>query len=360
MGDPGYDGCMEQPSQVSLQRLALVLAGAPLSVRRSLGAATTEDEDAFSILERNGARAMVRAASDLLDAAVPSLLDTLERTGWRWTVPGDEAYPAAVTTLSDPPLGLFVRGPLPMQAGVAVVGSRKATPYGRKVGRMLGEALGRAGLAVVSGMARGVDAAAHEGALESQGTTVAVWGTGPDRVYPPEHGPLSESIVEAGGALVTEFPPGTPPRPQNFPRRNRIIVGLSRAVVVVEARARSGALNTARQALDEGRDVWAVPGSILSELSVGPNALIRMGARPLLVPDDLIRDLGVETAGDPPDQRSAPASPVLDVIPSGRALPPDAIAAAAGLPIGDVLTALLDLELAGLLERLPDGSYARR
>jgi len=349
---------VDHPGADALERLALVLAGAPAAVRRAL-AAVGPDPSPFDRLASEGFAAVVRAARPLLRAEVPAVLERVGAAGWRWAVPGTPGYPAGVSALSDPPLGLFVRGTVPEAPGAAVVGSRRATPYGRQVGRLLGEALAAAGVPVVSGMARGVDAAAHEGALAGGGPTVAVWGAGPDRVYPPEHGPLAEAIVDGGGALVTEFPPGTPPRPHHFPRRNRIIVGLARAVVVVEARARSGALNTARQALDEGREVWAVPGSILSELSVGPNALIRMGARPLLVPDELIRELGRRPAV-PEGAGADPPSPVLDAIPSGRSLPPDAIAAAAGLPVGEVLTALLTLELEGRVERLPDGSYARR
>jgi len=348
---------VDQPGSGSHERLALLLAGVPASVRRLVGSG--DGAEVFPRLVREGRTAVVDAAAPLLEREVPALLDRLRQRGWRWITPEDPGYPPALEALSDPPLGLFVRGVLPREAGVAVVGSRGATPYGRQVARMLGETLSRAGLPVVSGMARGVDRAAHEGALTGGGPTVAVWGTGPDRVYPPEHGPLAESIVTGGGALATEFPPGTPPRPHHFPRRNRIIAGLSRAVVVVEARARSGALNTARQALDEGRDVWAVPGSILSELSVGPNALIRMGARPLLVPDELVRELGERPAA-PRGGEAVPPSPVLEALPSGRSLPPDAIAAAAGLPVGEVLTALLSLELEGLVERQPDGTYARR
>lgn len=240
-----------------------------------------------------------------------------------------------------------------------MVGARRATPYGLKVARMLGAELAAAGIPVVSGMARGVDAAAHEGAIEAKGPTVAVWGTGPDRIYPPEHARLAEAIVASGGALLTEYPPGTPPRRHHFPQRNRILAGLAAAVVVVEAGARSGALNTARQALEEGREVWAVPGSILSELSVGPNALLRLGARPLLVPSELVEELGGERPAVEAEE-PGPASPILDAVPFERSLPPDAIAAAVGMEVGEVLAALLELELEGRVVRLPDGGYARR
>ncbi len=348
---------MDHASDPAVQRLALLLAGVPASVRRLLAGEAGEPLD---VLSRLGRDALVEGARRLMDADVPALLERLQGMGWRWVAPPDPDFPGGVEALADPPLGLFVRGQIPRRAGAAVVGSRRATPYGLQVARLLGSELAAAGVPVVSGMARGVDAAAHEGALEAQGPTVAVWGTGPDRIYPPEHGRLAEAIVAGGGALVTEFPPGTPPRRHHFPQRNRILAGLASAVVVVEAAARSGALNTARQALDEGREVWAVPGSILSELSLGPNALLRLGARPLVVPAELVRELGGEPAAEEEAAEPLPASPLLEAIPFERALPVDAIAAAAGREVGEVLAELLELELGGRVVRLPDGSYARR
>lgn len=347
---------MNHVSAPAAQRLALLLAGVPASVRRLLAG---EAGAPLDVLSRQGKGALADGARRLLDGEVPALLDRLHGMGWRWVAPPDPQFPAGVAALADPPLGLFVRGELPRRDGAAVVGSRRATPYGLRVARVLGSELAAAGIPVVSGMARGVDAAAHEGALEARGSTVAVWGTGPDRIYPPEHGGLAEAIVAGGGALVTEFPPGTPPRRHHFPQRNRILAGLASAVVVVEAAARSGALNTARQALDEGREVWAVPGSVFSELSLGPNALLRLGARPLVVPAELVQELGGQPAADDA-AAPAPASPVLQAIPFERALPVDAIAAAAGREVGEVLAELLELELEGRVVRQPDGSYARR
>lgn len=346
---------MDQRNQDAQERLALLLAGIPASIRRALAEAT---DSPMLWLEGTGHGAVSRNARPLLRSEVPALLERLAPLGWRWIAPPDPEFPPRLTGLSDPPLGLFVRGALRAGPAATVVGSRRATPYGLQVARLLGRELGAAGVCVVSGMARGIDAAAHEGAMEAGGPTVAVWGTGPDRVYPPEHGQLAEAIVESGGALVTEFPPGTPPRRHHFPQRNRILAGLAEAVVVVEAAAKSGALNTARQALEEGRDVWAVPGSILSETSLGPNALLRLGARPLVVPSELVRELGAR----PAEVRTAPAepSPVLEAIPPGRSLSPDAIAVAAGLRVDEVLTALLELELQGSVAREEDGSYTRR
>jgi DNA processing protein len=211
---------------------------------------------------------------------------------------------------------------------------------------------------VASGMARGVDAAAHEGALESGGPTWAVWGSGPDRIYPPEHRELA-AMISTAGALITEYLPGTGPRKHQFPERNRILAGLADAVVVVEAAARSGALITARLAVDEGREVLAVPGSILSPLSVGPNTLLRLGARPLLTPRDVFDAIGYEppeTAGDAAED----AHPVLDHLPAGEDATTDELVARSGLTVTEVHTALLDLELRGVVERSADGRFQRR
>ncbi len=220
---------------------------------------------------------------------------TMNGAGFRFVPFWDEAYPPRLAALSDPPLGLFVNGRPPAVPAAAVVGARRASPYGREVAEHLGRELAAGGACVVSGMARGVDAAAHRGALAVGGPTVAVWGAGCDRVYPAEHVTLAAEIA-AHGALVTEYPPGSPPLAHHFPARNRIIAGLADVTVVVEADERSGALVTARLALDEGRDVMAVPGSIFSRLSVGPNGLLRAGAAPVLAASDVLAVLGLAPA----------------------------------------------------------------
>jgi DNA processing protein len=225
---------------------------------------------------------------------------------------------------------------------------------------MLGEELARAGVVVVSGMARGIDAAAHQAALAAGGTTWAVWGAGPDRVYPPEHRGLAEDIA-ASGALITEHPPGTPPRRHHFPERNRLIAGACRVTVVVEAAARSGALSTARAAADEGRDVLAVPGPVFSATSVGPNTLLRIGARPLLTPADALELVGAAVPGPArePDGSDGSAR-LLEHLPCGSALTADELAAAAGIGVAVAVAGLLELEVAGTVVRSPDGRYARR
>lgn len=201
---------------------------------------------------------------------------------------GDDAYPADLREIHDPPARLFVQGRLPEQPMIAIVGSRHATPYGLRVAYRLAADLSSRGVAVVSGLARGIDAAAHRGALSGPTPTVAVMATGLDRIYPPEHADLAAAIAHTG-ALVTEAPAGTAPVPARFPVRNRIISGMSKGVVVVEAATRSGALITARMAAEEGRDVFAVPGSIENPLTEGTHALIDDGATLVRDVDDILR-----------------------------------------------------------------------
>jgi DNA processing protein len=337
-------------------RLALLLAGGGARSRRLLAGEPLAG-DPFEVLERAGAPAAVLgAAARMLREAVPGLLAALEGIGWRWLVPADSEFPERLRSTADPPLGLFARGRLTAAPAVAVVGSRAATPYGRQVARLLGEELARAGVVVVSGLARGVDACAHQGALAAAGSTWAIWGSGPDRVYPPEHARLAEAIAVAG-ALITEYPPGTPPLRHHFPERNRVIAGIADATVVVEAAAGSGALGTARQALDEGREVFAVPGGIFSELSVGPNTLLRLGARPLLTARDVLEVVAPGAAGA---REERPADGwLLGKLSPGTARTVDELAADAGVAVPLLLSELLRLELEGAVERLPDGRFAR-
>ncbi len=343
------------PSRDHLFRLGLLLAGGGARLRRAVSCADP-GEDLEQWLGSSGiGGATTQAGRRLADNEARTVLDRIKPTGWRWITPSDEEYPPLLTAMTDSPLGLFVFGRLETAPMVAIVGSRKATPYGRQVATLLAEELGKAGVVVVSGMARGIDEAAHRGSLRCGGQTWAVWGTGPDRVYPREHSGLADEIG-ASGALLTEYPPGTPPRRHHFPERNRILAGLSQAVVVVEAAARSGALITARLASEEGREVLAVPGNIFSELSVGPNTLIRVGARPLLTPRDLFEAIGCE-AGEPqsqPGERS-----LLDHIAAGEALTTDEIASRAGVEVALVSSDLLALELSGDLLREADGRYSR-
>jgi DNA processing protein len=231
---------------------------------------------------------------------------------------------------------------------VAVVGARACSAYGEQVARLIGRELATAGVVVVSGLARGVDGEAHRGALEAGGTTVAVLGCGIDRDYPARHARLAAKIAETG-LVISEYEPGIDPAPWRFPARNRIVAGLAAAVVIVEARERSGALITADFALEEGRDVFAVPGEITSRLSVGTNELIRLGAAPLTKTTDVLEALGIEAAGPATRVTLTPiAERVLAVVrdaPVGL----DEIVRSSGIDAGSVAAAVSELELAGLV-----------
>ncbi|HEY8368942.1 MAG TPA: DNA-processing protein DprA [Thermodesulfobacteriota bacterium] len=275
---------------------------------------------------------------------------------------GAPDYPPGLERLHDPPARLYVAGTWPWPPGVAIVGARAATPAGRRLAADLGAALAAVGVPVVSGLARGIDAAAHVGALEAGGPTLAVLGSGLDRIYPPEHAALADRVRRAG-ALVTEYPPGTPPSGWHFPRRNRLLAALSTAVVVVEAGERSGALGTARAALDLGLDVLAVPGPPGAPLARGTNGLIKAGAGLVEGPEDVLAAIG--RTPRPPEREperllpSDDARRVLDVL-AGRRLALDEIAIETGLSAGRVAAALLVLEMAGLVDPPTGQVYSAR
>lgn len=269
---------------------------------------------------------------------------------------GSPAYPARLAGLPDAPPWLFVRGGLPAGPGVAVVGSRRASRYGLEVAERLGAAVAAAGWPVVSGLAAGVDGAAHRGCLEGGGVGVAVLGSGIDVWYPAAHRELGERLLGSGGAVVSEFPPGTPPEPWRFPCRNRIVAGLASAVVVVEAALRSGALITARLALDQGAEVLAVPGDIDRPTSAGTNRLVADGAHPVLSAEDLLATLEMALGPAP----RAPAAPGPEgpawVGPVG--VPLDEAAAASGLDPAAFLAEVARLEAAGRI--VVEGGLVRR
>jgi DNA processing protein len=280
---------------------------------------------------------------------------------------GDADYPALLARIPSPPPLLYLRGDLlPEDAvSVAVVGARRATAYGQDMARELATELARRGVTIVSGLARGIDAAAHQGALEAGGRTLAVLGCGLDRIYPPEHRELSERVAEAG-ALCGEFPVGTPPVRANFPRRNRIISGLSLGVVVVEAGVESGALITADHAVEQGREVFAVPGRVHARYSEGCHRLIKAGAK--LV--DTWEDVLVELL--PQVKRRRAAHPVRAPLPplsaeeeqvvalllaEGQHI--DTLIARSGLPSGRVAGVLVGLEMKGVVRQLGGKMFER-
>lgn len=284
----------------------------------------------------------------------------------------DDGYPAWLRAIPDPPAALYCDGffePRDRQA-VAIVGARQATPYGLRATETLARELSGAGFTIVSGLARGIDAAAHRAALDAGGRTVAVLGCGLDINYPPEHGRLREEIA-ASGAVVTEYEPGTPPRAGHFPRRNRIISGLSLGVVVVEAAEDSGSLITARLALEQGREVFAVPGSIDAPLSRGPHGLLKQGAKLVETVDDIVEELlpQLGTASVPTQQRMPfKAMEPPDLSPEERRvweqmsrdpLHLDDLTERSGLTPAGVAGILLGLELKDVVRQLPGQRYYR-
>jgi DNA processing protein len=291
----------------------------------------------------------------------------LETPGRHCLVADDPAYPALLAEIADPPPLLFVSGNVAALAKrqLAVVGSRNPSPMGTKNARDFACALVEAGLAVTSGMALGVDAAAHRGALEGGGVTLAVAGTGLDLVYPRSHHALAESIVGQGGALVSEFPTGTPPQASNFPRRNRIISGLSLGVLVVEAALKSGSLITARMALEQDREVFALPGAINNPLARGCNFLIKQGAKLVETVDDILEEFSLaRLAGDPLsarqiegleiDQECQQLLKYIAYAPTSV----DTLVAATGNAPEAIASLLLALELQGHIISA-DGGYSR-
>ena len=302
--------------------------------------------------------------------------------GYQILVYADEAYPPLLKQIADPPLVLYVHGDLKVlsQLAVAMVGTRRPTAYGSSVAHRLARELAERQLVIVSGLARGVDSACHRGALEAKGKTVAVLGSGLDVVYPREHKKLAEQVA-ASGAVISEFPLGTAPTPENFPIRNRIISGLSLGTVIVEAAEYSGSLITARLALEQDREVFAVPGNITSAQSFGPNHLIKQGAKLVDQWIDVIEEFSPEVrrqllpSADQPEDgtNQAGAKPslfeqsltaeqkaVFEALRADQALFVDSICGSVELPQPRVLAALLELEMNGLVRQLPGMNFVRK
>jgi len=292
----------------------------------------------------------------------PPDADSFFRAGWQLVAIGDTAYPALLAQISDPPGILFVRGDIASLGTpqIAIVGARGASPEGRQQASRFAAGLAKAGFAVTSGLAQGIDAAAHEGALGA-GRTLAVMATGPERIYPAAHTKLAKRILQAGGTLVTEFPPGIRTRRDHFTQRNRIITGMSLGTVVVEARIQSGSLVSARLAAEQGREVFAVPGSLQNPFSRGCHRLLRDGANWLETLED-IREVFpsmchlAETAA-PQSPATSISHPLLEHFITGLN-PAEALAERSGLPVDQLLAQLTELEIEGLVQRLP-GGYTR-
>lgn len=280
----------------------------------------------------------------------------------RVVVLGDEEYPPLLREIADPPLALHFRGEvsLLMRPALAIVGSRRASPYGVNAASQLAREIAGAGIVIVSGGARGIDAAAHHAALEAGGATIAVLGTGIDVVYPKSNRGLFRRIEERG-LIVSEFPPGTPPKPENFPMRNRVISGLARGAVIVEATGRSGSLITARMAAEQGRDVFAVPGSIFSAKSEGTHRLIQYGAKLVHGANDVLEEFpgGLRAAQKAAGEPEPPLREVLAALSMDDGAHVDAVAARVGRTPALVAESLLQLELEGWIRALPGARYVR-
>jgi len=353
----------------------------PLLRSRGLETLLEAREDVLAewLQSHERARALRRSVDD---ADAEHWAAEIERRGVRVITAFDPEYPSLLLEIADPPFVLFASGSLDRLRlpAVSVVGSREATRYGRDVASRVGGELSAAGVTVVSGFARGLDAAAHEAALQGPGGTIAVLGCGVDVDYPREHRRLRERVAAAGGLFLSEHPPGEEPRPQNFPIRNRIIAGLASGVVVVEASRRSGSLITARLANDFGRDVFAVPGSIFSETSAGAHALLRDGAILCTGVEDVLTELfpsigggidrGAVTHADVAALSSADvaamrdlsgeAKRLLETIARDEPVSADELARALDLPAAAVLAGLFELEGAGLVVAAEGGRYGIR
>lgn len=293
----------------------------------------------------------------------------------------DGSYPYLLREIADPPITLYVRGDwracfeMPC---IGVVGSRRCTTYGRNASEMLARDLAANGVCIISGLARGIDSSAHRGAIEGKGRTIAVLGTGIDGVYPKENGKLMDEILETGGAIVSQFPLGTPPLKENFPYRNRIISGLSLGILVIEASERSGSLITARLAMEQNREVLAVPGNITSRVSIGTNYLIKSGAKLVQqwqdvvheMPQEVIakilpptvdeKDESVEQTKQKPPNMSADELKVWKILSADEPMQMDILLEESGLEFGELNKILLDLDLRDVIRVLPGNNYARK
>jgi DNA processing protein len=308
-------------------------------------------------------------------------LERVKELGGDVLILDDGSYPALLREIDDPPPVLYVKGDWQAcfdQPSIGVVGSRTCSTYGENSSEMLARDLASRGITVTSGLARGIDTAAHRGAIRGQGRTTAVMGTGLDMVYPRENTGLTREILASGGCLVTQFPLGTPPLKDNFPYRNRIISGLSYGVLIVEASERSGSLITARLATEQGREVMAVPGNITSGNSFGTNYLIKSGAKLVQQWQDIVAELPSEIAAsilppkvdEPSRQRNqqtlAPAdltpheNQVWSILTPDEATHIDILLETSGLSFGDLNNALVSLDIRDLIRVLPGKNYARR
>lgn len=383
----------KEKARLGWMALALTPAMGPTRIAKAmaqLGAAERVFE--ASLTELEGAGLPAQAAQFVFEgrafiAAEDEAKRVAEAGGFLLTRE-DEAYPERLLEIYDPPAVLWIRGDATVLArpGIAVVGTRQPSPYGLGMAEMLSRDLANRRLTILSGMARGVDSAAHKGALDAGGKTVAVWGTGIDVVYPKENKRLAERIVESGGTIVSEYPLGTFPAPQNFPIRNRILSGMSVGVLVVEAGEYSGTRITARCAMEQNRDVYAVPGNVTSKNAWGPNTLIKQGAKLTATWEDVWEDLPsdvkhtleneMQAAGQIESQQGGAASLfndhedaplpeyerlVLECLRRDESMQLDELIEGLETRLGsaEIFTALFELELRGRVKQFPGKNYVR-
>jgi DNA processing protein len=397
-----YALTMKQQSRLAWLALVLTPEMGPTRIARAmarLGADGGEGAARLfeaSLTELEGLGMPARAAQFVSDgrarAAAEDEAKRVAEAGGIFLTREETAYPERLLEIYDPPSVLWIRGDAALlnRPGIAVVGTRQPTPYGLGMAEMLSRDLAHRRLTVLSGMARGVDAAAHKGALEAGGNTVAVWGTGIDVVYPKENKKLAQRIVDSGGAIVSEYPLGTFPAPQNFPIRNRILSGMSVGVLVIEAGEYSGTRITARCAMEQNRDVYAVPGNVTSKGAWGPNTLIKQGAKLTATWEDVWEDLPsqvrlqleqeMEDAGQVESKVSGSASlfseagaddganalpeaerVVLEQLRRDEATQLDSLIEGLEARLGspEIFAALFELELAGRVKQMPGKNYVR-
>lgn len=390
LGQQSNTATVERTAQMAW--LALILTPAMGATRtwrvmRQLGEPARLFEASLTELEGLGMPA--QSAQFVFDgkarAAAEDEWTRVTQSGGALLTPGDEAYPERLREIYDPPAVLWIRGDarLLSSPGIAVVGTRHPSPYGAGMAEMLSRDLAARGLTILSGMARGVDTAAHKGALEARGKTVAVWGTGIDVIYPKENKRLAEQIVGSGGTIVSEYPLGTFPAPQNFPIRNRILSGLSIGVLVIEAAEHSGTRITARLAMEQNRDVYAVPGNVTNKNAWGPNTLIKQGAKLTATWEDVWEDLpsevrlqleeemGVAERAESKEAGSASLFSetrlsqhermILERLRQDEATQLDELIEQLDGELGsaEIFTGLFELELAGRVRQLPGKNYLR-
>ncbi len=293
-------------------------------------------------------------------------LEYIQSCGIKFVTIYDQNYPTLLSQIPNPPIVLFFRGQFPdnMDQSVGVVGTRRITSYGKIVTEKFSQALASSGIIIVSGLARGVDSVAHQSTIDAKGQTIAVLGGGLNKIFPSENLKLAQNIIDLGlGAVVSEFPPDFPSLPQNFPARNRIISGLSRGVLVTEADAGSGSLITAKEALDQGREVYAIPGPITSQYSKGPSLLIKQGAKLVTEPEEILEDLGIHRSvirdrRSDYSELSETEKKVLDLL-IGEQRQVDEICRVLNSQASQVSACLIKMEIKGLIKNIGGGNYIK-